>query len=63
MCRTYSRGFPRHLALTGEVAAPRLLSIHNLSYTLDLVAGARRAISDRRFTAFRREAEERRRPR
>jgi queuine tRNA-ribosyltransferase len=43
-CQRYSRGYLRHLVRMNEISAHRLLSIHNLRYTLDLVARAREAI-------------------
>jgi queuine tRNA-ribosyltransferase len=43
-CRTYTRGYLRHLVRVKELSAHRLLTIHNLRYTLDLVAAARLAI-------------------
>ena len=52
-CGRYSRGYLRHLVMTGELLGLRLLSLHNLTYTLDLLAGARRAIAAREFEAFR----------
>ncbi|CAN5852098.1 tRNA guanosine(34) transglycosylase Tgt [soil metagenome] len=45
-CSTYSRAYLRHLHQTGELAVHRLVSIHNLTYTFGLMAGARRAIID-----------------
>ncbi|HVA74488.1 MAG TPA: tRNA guanosine(34) transglycosylase Tgt, partial [Acidimicrobiales bacterium] len=44
VCGRYSRGYIRHLLLTGEPTAGRLLSIHNLYWTLALVDSARQAI-------------------
>ena len=35
-----------------ELSAHRLLTIHNLRYTLDLVAAARLAIESRTFSDF-----------
>src|SRR5680860_1263098 len=32
-CRTHSRGYLRHLLLTGEPTGFRLLTVHNLAYT------------------------------
>jgi queuine tRNA-ribosyltransferase len=52
-CGRYSRGYLRHLVMTGELLGLRLLSLHNLTYTLDLMAGARRAIASTGFMAFR----------
>jgi queuine tRNA-ribosyltransferase len=52
-CRRHSRGYLRHLRVTGELLGHRLLSIHNLTYTLGLLAGARRAIVAGEFAAYR----------
>ena len=52
-CRRYSRGYLRHLRATGELAVHRLLSLHNLTYTLGVLAGARSAISAGSFAAYR----------
>lgn len=43
-CSRYSKAYLRHLIRMRELSAQRLLTIHNLQYTLDLVAGAREAI-------------------
>ncbi|MCL2778538.1 MAG: tRNA guanosine(34) transglycosylase Tgt [Polyangiaceae bacterium] len=44
-CREgYSRAYLRHLYMAGEMTALRLLSLHNLHYYGELVAGARAAI-------------------
>jgi queuine tRNA-ribosyltransferase len=51
-CRNYTRGYLRHLHTTKEPLADRLLTLHNLTYVFDLLAGARRAIGDGRFEAF-----------
>jgi queuine tRNA-ribosyltransferase len=52
-CRRYSLGYLRHLRVTGELLGHRLLSIHNLTYTLGLLAGARRAVAAGEFAAYR----------
>lgn len=52
-CRRYSRGYLRHLVATGEFLGPRLLSIHNLTYTLELMADTRNAIAAGTFDQFR----------
>jgi queuine tRNA-ribosyltransferase len=51
-CRTHTRAYLRHLVRVKELSAHRLLTIHNLQYTLDLVAGARVAIEAGRFRVF-----------
>jgi queuine tRNA-ribosyltransferase len=43
-CRRYSRAYLRHLKGTGELSAQRLLSIHNLRYTMRLMEAVRAAI-------------------
>lgn len=52
-CRRYSRGYIRHLFSTKEFLGPRLLSLHNLTYTLDLMDRTRVAIAAGRFAEFR----------
>ncbi len=49
---TYSRGYIRHLFMTGEMLGPILLSIHNLAYYQRLMTDARAAIVENRFAAF-----------
>jgi len=51
-CRTHSRGYLRHLVRVKELSAHRLLTIHNLRYTLDLVDAARQAIESGTFSDF-----------
>jgi queuine tRNA-ribosyltransferase len=44
-CRDgYSRAYLRHLYMAGEILVLRLLSLHNLHFYGELVAGARQAI-------------------
>jgi len=52
-CQRYSRAYLRHLVVTGELTAHRLLTIHNLHFTLDLLREARSAIVDGSFSEFR----------
>ena len=52
-CATHSRGYLRHLFATRESTGPRLLTIHNLWYTLDVMRLSRIAIVDGRFDAYR----------
>ena len=52
-CRRYSRGYVRHLFVTKEFLGPRLLSLHNLTYTLDLMVSIRAAIANQSFEDFR----------
>jgi queuine tRNA-ribosyltransferase len=50
-CR-HSRGYLRHLFQAGEMLGPMLVSIHNITYYQRLLAEARTAIAEGRFTAF-----------
>jgi queuine tRNA-ribosyltransferase len=54
-CRRYSRGYLRHLHGTKEPTGSRLLTIHNLTYTFELLAGIRIAIETGTFEDFRAE--------
>jgi queuine tRNA-ribosyltransferase len=54
--RGYSRAYLRHLYLAGEILVLRLLSLHNLHFYGELMAGARAAIEGARFAEFARVA-------
>lgn len=51
-CQNYSRAYLRHLFLCKEILAIRLLTIHNLWYTSDLMRRVREAIREGRFREF-----------
>jgi queuine tRNA-ribosyltransferase len=59
-CRGYSRAYLRHLFVSREILAYRLLTLHNLYYYLHLMAEMRQAIAAGNFAAFRREFYEKR---
>ena len=52
-CRHYSRAYLRHLDRCGEMLGPRLATLHNLHYYLDLLAGLRAAIAAGTLAGFR----------
>jgi len=52
-CRNYSRAYLRHLDRCGEMLGPRLATLHNLHYYLDLMARMRAAIGTGAFESFR----------
>ena len=58
-CARWSRGYLRHLLSVGEPAAWRLLSLHNLTYVLDLMDQARDAIERGELDALRARTAER----
>ncbi|OFW64453.1 MAG: tRNA guanosine(34) transglycosylase Tgt [Actinobacteria bacterium RBG_16_67_15] len=60
-CRHHSRAYLRHLRVTDELLGHRLMSIHNLAYTLGILKQAREAIASGRFEPFRQGVMNRRR--
>jgi queuine tRNA-ribosyltransferase len=54
VCAVHSRAYLRHLFQTGEPTASRLVSLHNLSWTAQLMSQCATAISEGRFEALRR---------
>ncbi len=51
-CRNYTRGYLHHLFQTEEMLGPTLVSIHNLHFYADLMAGARSSIETGTFEAY-----------
>jgi len=52
-CRDFTRAYLRHLLVAGEPLGQRLTTLHNLRFTLDLLADARRAIAAGEFGGWR----------
>jgi queuine tRNA-ribosyltransferase len=52
-CRNHSRAYLAHLFRAEELLAYRLASLHNLTYTLDLMRQIRAAIADGSFASVR----------
>ena len=57
-CRSFSLASLRHLSAAQELLSFRLNSIHNLTYFLDTVRGARAAIREGRWAEYKRRYEE-----
>ena len=55
VCARHTRGYIRHLFQVGEPTASRLVSIHNIAWTLSLMDQMRNAITAGRFEALRQE--------
>jgi queuine tRNA-ribosyltransferase len=55
VCSRHSRGYIRHLFQVGEPTACRLVSLHNIAWTLRLMDRMKEAIAGRTFEALRRE--------
>jgi queuine tRNA-ribosyltransferase len=58
VCARWSRAYLRHLLSVDEPGAPRLLTIHNMHWTLELVRRVRCAIADGSLVALRAELAE-----
>ncbi len=54
-CRHYSRAYLRHLFISREILAYRLLTLHNLYYYFNLMSRIRQALAADRFADFRRD--------
>ena len=54
-CRTFTRSYLHHLFKCSEPLGPRLLSIHNLHYFLQMMREARAAIDAGRYASFARQ--------
>lgn len=52
-CQNYTRAYLCHLFRSQEITYHRLASLHNLHYYLELVRGAREAIINGQFAAYR----------
>jgi len=50
----YSRAYLRHLYIAGEILVLRLLSLHNLHFYGELTRGAREAIAQGKYDAYKR---------
>ncbi len=55
VCTRHSRGYIRHLFQVGEPTGSRLVSLHNIAWTLQLMTRMREAIQAGRLDALRRE--------
>jgi queuine tRNA-ribosyltransferase len=55
VCARWSRGYLRHLLSVDEPTAPRLLTVHNVWWTLDLVRRIRTAIESNSLPSLRRD--------
>ena len=59
VCARWSRGYLRHLLSVAEPTAPRLLTLHNVAWTLGLVDRVRAAVVGGTLAALRDELVER----
>jgi queuine tRNA-ribosyltransferase len=52
VCSRFSRGYLRHLAVSGEILSATLNSIHNLAFYLGTMAGMRQALEQGSFPEY-----------
>ncbi len=55
VCKNYTRGYIRHLFKANEMLGQKLATYHNLYFLIKMMNGARDAIMDKRFMAFKEE--------
>lgn len=54
-CTHYTKAYLRHLMIAGEILGARMLSLHNLRFSLKLMENVRDAINHDRFNDFKRD--------
>jgi queuine tRNA-ribosyltransferase len=54
-CRNFSRAYLRHLFQAGEILAPRLATLHSLSFFMRLMRSIRQSIEEERFSSWSKE--------
>ena len=55
LCARWSGAYLRHLLQVGDRGAGRLITLHNLAWTMSTVTRAREAVMGGRYAAFRHE--------
>ena len=53
VCQSHTRGYLRHLTQVGEPSAARLVSVHNVAWTINFMAEMRESITNGTFSRFR----------
>ena len=51
-CKNFTRAYIRHLVVAKEMLASTLISIHNVSFLINLMGQSRKAILEGRFEPF-----------
>lgn len=54
-CRNHTKAYLHHLVMCNEILACRLLSLHNVKFTLNMMEKMREAINNDRFLEFKKE--------
>lgn len=51
-CRTFSRGYLRHLFKAREILGLRMASLHNITFMINLMGEIRKSLGEKRFLSF-----------
>lgn len=54
-CKTFSKGYIRHLFKAKEILGLRMASLHNITFMINLMNGIRQALKEKRFNGFKKE--------
>ena len=54
-CKTFSKGYMRHLFKANEILGLRMTSLHNITFMLNLISEIRCALSEKRFNNFKKD--------
>ena len=54
-CKNHTKAYLHHLVMCNEILAARLISLHNIKFTLDMMEKMRNAINNDRFLEFKSE--------
>ena len=58
-CRTFSKGYLRHLFKAKEILGLRMASLHNVTFMVSLIKEIRKSLVEKRFLSFKKEFLER----
>jgi queuine tRNA-ribosyltransferase len=54
-CKTFSKGYMRHLFKAKEILGLRMASLHNITFMINLMDEIRKSLLEKRFNAFKNE--------
>ena len=54
-CKNHTKAYLHHLVMCNEILAARLLSLHNIRFTLKMMENIREAINNDRFLEYKKE--------
>ncbi|MCQ2564524.1 MAG: tRNA-guanine transglycosylase, partial [Clostridia bacterium] len=54
-CKNHTKAYLHHLVMCNEILGARLLSLHNIRFSLKMMEDMRKAINEDRFLEFKKE--------